>query len=38
MKNYSLRTKRLAIEKLNRNHGESLYEVLKDPAVYLNDD
>lgn len=34
MENHLLRTKRLGIEKLNRNHGESLYEVLKDPAVY----
>lgn len=34
MKNYLLRTKRLALEKLNRNHSESLFEVLKDPAVY----
>ena len=34
MKNYLLKTNRLALEKLNRNHDESLFEVLKDAAVY----
>ena len=34
MKNDLLKTNRLVLEKLNRNHSESLFKVLKDSAVY----